>query len=898
MKMRYLRILIVFFFCISFKYSFATHNRAGEITYRQLGSSIFTLEFTITTYTNVGPNITADRCYDTLYFGDGQNFVAPRINGPSGSCGPGVTMGEVIVPAISSNGIKKNIYKCTHTYSGAGIYTAYMTDPNRNEGILNIPNSVNVPFYIETVVTISPLIGFNSSPVLYNPPIDNACFCKKFIHNPNAIDPDPQDSLSYKLGICKTAGGINIPFYTLPQGATIDEVTGDFVWTCPGPNQGEYNFLILIISWRGGRVLDTINRDMQITVDGSCNNNPPVINAQDICVDAGTNLSFVVTASDPDNNNLIMSATGAIFSLNPNAATFPASLTGPSPLSGTFNWQTTCNHVRKTPYQVSFKAEDIPFSSGDQSLADIKTIRITVVSPGPTDLVANAAGTTINLNWNPTVCSQAKGYKIYRRNGPSGYVPAPCQTGIPASTGYVQIGDVSGTTTSFFTDDNNGSGLIHGVDYCYMIYAYFEDGAESYASNEDCATLKKDVPIITHVTVDSTAVSSGKNTIIWSPPHKTELDTIAFPGPYKYIISKSSGALCSTLAVIDSIENVTLPGTSIDTIFVHNNIDTENNSNSYKIEFYNMNPRKYIGVSHCASSVYLDITPSDNQLTLEWTSSVPWNKDSSVVERKNDLTGIFDSIGIAYSAIYTDTGLINGKTYCYRIKTFGHYTAVGIVSPLINYSQITCGIPIDNVAPCAPNLNITANCDSIINYLSWNNPNLSCADDVVKYNLYYNPINTGDYNLISSFMGANVTNFQHNNNNESIAGCYFITALDSVNNESLHSDTVCVDNCPIYQLPNVFSPNGDQVNDFFKPYPYKFVESIDIKIYNRWGNLIFASTDPEILWDGTIQKTKQPCTDGVYYYICKINTIRLTGIVTETLNGFVQVISTKTNPPD
>jgi gliding motility-associated-like protein len=311
-----------------------------------------------------------------------------------------------------------------------------------------------------------------------------------------------------------------------------------------------------------------------------------------------------------------------------------------------------------------------------------------------------------------------------------------------------------------------------------------------------------------------------------------------------------------------------------------------------------MNPRKYIGVSHCASSVYLDITPSDNQLTLEWTSSVPWNKDSSVVERKNDLTGMFDSIGIAYSAIYTDTGLINGKTYCYRIKTFGHYTALSIVSPLINYSQITCGIPIDNVAPCAPNLNITANCDSIINYLSWNNPNLSCADDVVKYNLFYNPLNTGDYNLISSFVGANVTNFQHNNNNESIAGCYFITALDSVNNESLHSDTVCVDNCPIYQLPNVFSPNGDQVNDFFKPYPYKFVESIDIKIYNRWGNLIFASTDPEILWDGTIQKTKQPCTDGVYYYICKINTVRLTGIVTETLNGFVQVISTKSNPPN
>ncbi len=887
--MRYVKILLIVLAVTWCKFSFATHNRAGEITYRQIGSSPFTLEFTVTTYTNVGPLITADRCFVAIYFGDGDSCVANRINGPLGTpCDPTVGNGVIISP-----GIKENIYKCIHTYSGGSMFTVSMTDPNRNDGINNIPNSVNVPFYIETIVTISPFLGVNNSPVLYNPPIDNACTCKKFIHNPNAIDPDG-DSLSYELGICKTTGGNNVQGYSLPAGATIDHVTGDFVWACPGPNQGEYNFLILIISWRHGQVLDTISRDMQITVDGSCNNNPPVIEAQDICIDAGSNLSFVVTATDPDNNDLILTATGALFSAVPNAATFPASLSGPSPQSGTFNWQTTCADVRKTPYQVSFKAVDIPFSSADQSLADIKTIQIRVVSPGPTNLTASPAGTSINLNWTPTICSQATGYKIYRRNGPSGFVPGQCVTGIPASTGYSFIDDVSGSSTSNYTDDNNGAGLIHGIDYCYMIFAYFTDGSESYASNEDCTALKKDVPIITHVTVDSTDINNGANTIRWSPPSRSELDTITFPGPYKYLITKSSGALCNTLAVVDSIENVTLPGITTDTIFKHIDINTDANSNSYKIEFYNMSPRKYIGVSHCASSVYLDLTPGDNKLTLEWTSSVPWSKDSSVVMRKNEVTGVFDSIGIAYSAIYVDTGLVNGRTYCYFVKTYGHYSASGIVSPLINFSQRTCGVPVDNEAPCSPTLAITPNCDSIMNYLSWNNPNLTCADDVLSYRIYYSTSDTGGFDLITAINDANTITFEHNNNNISIAGCYYITALDSLSNESLHSDTVCADNCPNYELPNVFSPNNDGQNDYFRPFPYKYVESVDIQIYNRWGNLIFSSTDPEIMWDGKIQKTGVPCTDGVYYYICKVNTLRLAGIVTENLHGFVQLF---TSPP-
>jgi gliding motility-associated-like protein len=98
-----------------------------------------------------------------------------------------------------------------------------------------------------------------------------------------------------------------------------------------------------------------------------------------------------------------------------------------------------------------------------------------------------------------------------------------------------------------------------------------------------------------------------------------------------------------------------------------------------------------------------------------------------------------------------------------------------------------------------------------------------------------------------------------------------------------------VDNCPEYELPNVITINGDGVNDFFKPIKNKFVKDIDIKIYNRWGTLVFETTDPKILWNGTVIQTKMLCSEGTYFYVCQVNEIRVGGIKERYLKGFIQV---------
>ena len=70
------------------------------------------------------------------------------------------------------------------------------------------------------------------------------------------------------------------------------------------------------------------------------------------------------------------------------------------------------------------------------------------------------------------------------------------------------------------------------------------------------------------------------------------------------------------------------------------------------------------------------------------------------------------------------------------------------------------------------------------------------------------------------------------------------------------------------QMPNIFTPNGDGVNDFFGPTGVNLQDiftSFSMKIYNRWGQEVYSTSQPENLWDGRFEG--QQVTTGVYYYL-------------------------------
>lgn len=78
--------------------------------------------------------------------------------------------------------------------------------------------------------------------------------------------------------------------------------------------------------------------------------------------------------------------------------------------------------------------------------------------------------------------------------------------------------------------------------------------------------------------------------------------------------------------------------------------------------------------------------------------------------------------------------------------------------------------------------------------------------------------------------------------------------------------TVYIQDCETPTLPNIFTPNGDGVNDLFKM-SLNESECFHGYIYNRWGALIFESDHINIGWDGTVQGTGEAVPEGTYFYL-------------------------------
>lgn len=72
-------------------------------------------------------------------------------------------------------------------------------------------------------------------------------------------------------------------------------------------------------------------------------------------------------------------------------------------------------------------------------------------------------------------------------------------------------------------------------------------------------------------------------------------------------------------------------------------------------------------------------------------------------------------------------------------------------------------------------------------------------------------------------------------------------------------------NCLVV-MPTAFSPNGDGMNDVFRPKVYDDIHNYQLTVYNRWGELVFRSTDPNRGWDGTYRGLLQEVQG--FTYIC------------------------------
>ena len=88
--------------------------------------------------------------------------------------------------------------------------------------------------------------------------------------------------------------------------------------------------------------------------------------------------------------------------------------------------------------------------------------------------------------------------------------------------------------------------------------------------------------------------------------------------------------------------------------------------------------------------------------------------------------------------------------------------------------------------------------------------------------------------------------------------CYAATCCDSVKRTVEVLDTIIV--------PNVFTPNGDGLNEVFI-IKNKNLSQLNLKIYNRWGRAVFSTETVGESWNGNKNNDGPPCPEGTYFYI-------------------------------
>ena len=97
---------------------------------------------------------------------------------------------------------------------------------------------------------------------------------------------------------------------------------------------------------------------------------------------------------------------------------------------------------------------------------------------------------------------------------------------------------------------------------------------------------------------------------------------------------------------------------------------------------------------------------------------------------------------------------------------------------------------------------------------------------------------------------------------------------------------------PVYELPNVFTPNADGINDVFVPRNITpdLITHVKMHVFNRWGRTVYDTEDIYINWNGRVGGSGQPCSTGTYFYVCDVEMITPEGPVTQRLQGSIMIV--------
>lgn len=233
------------------------------------------------------------------------------------------------------------------------------------------------------------------------------------------------------------------------------------------------------------------------------------------------------------------------------------------------------------------------------------------------------------------------------------------------------------------------------------------------------------------------------------------------------------------------------------------------------------------------------VKPSDTVLCINETTSMKipdhayfdYNPKTGVIPNSDTSELVFDPV---VTTTYTLHGFTIGDCPSYDTITF---TIVRSPSPIAEFSVNPHDAPIQNPVFFLKNLSLGA----------------------TSYEWFYNSL------LFST------NKDEHQTFTDSGEYCFTLVVSndDGCKDTAIHCGNI-YDKEMVF-FPNAFSPNGDLLNDEFGPLftnvNYSKMTDYKIAIYNRWGDLVFESDNPELKWNGQ-NKNNGRMEIGVYYYYC------------------------------
>jgi len=362
-----------------------------------------------------------------------------------------------------------------------------------------------------------------------------------------------------------------------------------------------------------------------------------------------------------------------------------------------------------------------------------------------------------------------------------------------------------------------------------------------------------DLLCMTLATKDETIVEFGDSTL---------------SNPYYYSHHIYRAVNSNPFSLFDSITSRSVKGTFID----WNSIDNRNNNYIYFMRTVNL-----CGIEGPSSDTsgtldhtkpipdqqkLLTVTVEDNsKIKVIWPQT--WEKDfaryflykSKAGSNNFVLISDYNKIG---DTVYTDEAVnVHEQSYCYYVvmkDTCQNYGPDG---------KVSCSILLKgNSQPFESHINWSP-------YNFWDNGTLSYSiyksdlitpitkafdQDAVKLNWVDEKLNreTGKFYYT---VEAN-ENFPPGAAGSGSTGIGLMTS---------RSNEIELIQAPLLYVPNAFTPNGDNVNDDWNLQDV-FVKDYELKVYNKWGQLIFTSTDKNVRWRGELADNLQAPED-VYVYL-------------------------------